>query len=103
MARVEIGKHLAVDTRVCGGRLIFKGTRIMVSDAVELSGRGYSPEAVASQYYDIITPAAVREALSLVRRGTIRDVAARTRQRRPKARRVSVKAKRVAVKIKQVV
>lgn len=23
MARIEIGKHLAVDTRVCGGRLIF--------------------------------------------------------------------------------
>jgi len=35
MARVEIGRHLATDTRVCGGRLIFKGTRILVSDVLE--------------------------------------------------------------------
>lgn len=74
MARVEIGKHMAVDTRVCGGRLVFSGSRIMVADAVELSGMGYSPEDIAHQYYDIITPEAVREALSFIRRGTIREV-----------------------------
>jgi len=96
MARVEIGKHLAVDTRICGGRVIFKGTRIMVSDALELSSRGYSPDAVAGQYYDIITPAAVREALSLIRRGTIREVAARATRTNPKTRRVTTKARRSA-------
>jgi len=74
MARVEIGKHLAVDQRVCGGRLIFKGTRIMVADAVELAERGYSADDIAAQYREIISPKAVREALSLIRRGTIRDV-----------------------------
>jgi uncharacterized protein (DUF433 family) len=77
MARVEIGKYLAVDTRVCGGRLIFKGTRIMVADAVELSEGGYSAEAIADQYYGIITTEAVTEALSLVRRGVVREVAER--------------------------
>src|SRR5437867_10762976 len=75
MARVEIGKHLAVDNRKCGGRLIFNGTRIMVADAVELSGRGYSPEEIANQYYGIIQPEAVKEALSLIRRGLIKEVA----------------------------
>ncbi len=40
MARIEIGKHLAADTRVCNGRLIFRGTRILVSDAVELTKAG---------------------------------------------------------------
>ena len=60
MALVEIGKHLAVDPRRCGGRLIFNGTLIMVADAVELSRRGYSPEAIADQYYGIITSEAVR-------------------------------------------
>ena len=29
MARVEIGRYLAIDTRVCGGRLVFKGTRVL--------------------------------------------------------------------------
>jgi uncharacterized protein (DUF433 family) len=55
MARIEIGKHLAADSRVCGGRLIFKGTRILVSDAIELTKAGYSPEAIARQYHGIVT------------------------------------------------
>jgi len=74
MARTEIGKHLAIDTRVCGGRLIFKGTRIMVADAVELAEAGYSPEAIAGQYRGIITPEAVREALTFVREGIVKEV-----------------------------
>ncbi|MGH9847616.1 MAG: DUF433 domain-containing protein, partial [Blastocatellia bacterium] len=37
MARIEIGKYLAVDTRICGGRLIIRGTRIMVADVLSLS------------------------------------------------------------------
>lgn len=74
MARIEIGKYLAVDTRVCGGRLIFKGTRILVSDALELAQADYSPEAIADQYRGIIKAEAVREALSLVRRGIVKEV-----------------------------
>jgi len=50
MARIEIGKHLATDSRVCGGRLIFRGTRILVSDAFELAAAGYAPDKIASQY-----------------------------------------------------
>jgi uncharacterized protein (DUF433 family) len=80
MARIEIGAHLAIDTRVCGGRLIFKGTRILVADALELSERGYSPESIAEQYHGIITPEAVKEALNLVRRGVVKEVTAPTRK-----------------------
>jgi uncharacterized protein (DUF433 family) len=53
---------------VCGGRLIFKGTRILVSHALELVHTGYTPEEVAKQYHDLIPAEAVREALSLIRR-----------------------------------
>lgn len=77
MARVEIGKHLAIDSRVCGGRLIFKGTRIRVADAVELSETGYSPEAIADQYHGFITPEAVQEALQFIRRGIVKEVVTR--------------------------
>lgn len=66
MARIEIGKYLATDSRVCDGRLIFKGTRIMVSDALEMAEAGYTPEVIAKQYRDMISPKAVREAQSLV-------------------------------------
>ena len=79
MARIEIGKHLAADTRVCGGRLIFKGTRILVSDALELTKAGYTPEAIAREYRGIISAKGVREALALTRRGIIRETLARAR------------------------
>lgn len=65
MARLEIGKYLAADTRICGGRLIFKGTRILVSDVLELIEAEYTPEAIARQYRSIITAEAVQDALTL--------------------------------------
>ena len=83
MARIEIGNHLAADTRVCGGRLIFKGTRILVSDALELTEAGYSPQSIARQYRRIIKPEAVEEALALTNQGLIREVVPRIRTREP--------------------
>ncbi len=79
MARIEIGKHLVADTRVCSGRLIFKGTRILVADALELIKAGYSPKAIARQYRGSVTAQAVREALALMRRGIVREVLARAK------------------------
>jgi uncharacterized protein (DUF433 family) len=79
MARLEIGKHLAADSRVCRGRLIFKGTRILVSDTLELTKAGYTPERIARQYRGMITAKGVREALTLTRRGIVREIVARTK------------------------
>ena len=74
MARIEIGKYLASDTRVSGGRLIFRGTRIAVRDVLELSAAGYAPDAIANEYRHAIKAEAVREALSLTRRGVVREI-----------------------------
>ena len=77
MARIEIGKYLLSDSRVSGGRLIFKGTRIAVSDVLELSSAGYAPNAIAREYHHAIKAAAVREALSLTRRGVVKEIRTR--------------------------
>ena len=74
MARIEIGKHLAADTRICGGQLIVRGSRILVSDVLELTDAGYSAAAISRQYRGIITPDAVREAISLTSRGIVTEV-----------------------------
>ena len=74
MARIEIGHHLAIDSRVCGGRLIFKGTRILVHDALEMIRNGSTPEKVSEEYGGVVKPTAVSEAVSLVRRGLVREV-----------------------------
>lgn len=47
MARVEIGRYLVTDGRVCRGRLVFKGTRVLVSDALELLKAGFDPEKIS--------------------------------------------------------
>jgi uncharacterized protein (DUF433 family) len=67
MARIEIGKYLAADTRVCGGRLILRGSRILVSDVLELTDAGYSAAEISRQYRGIISSEAVREAISQMR------------------------------------
>ena len=77
MARIEIGKYLVTDSRVYRGRLIFKGTRIAVSDVLQLAEAGYSPQQIVKEYRNILRPAAVREALSLTRRGLVKEVTAR--------------------------
>lgn len=74
MARIEIGHYLTSDTRVCRGRLIFKDTRILVSDALELLKTGFTPEQIAREYHGLVTPEAVREASTLTRKGMVREV-----------------------------
>lgn len=79
MARIEIGRHLAIDTRVCGGRLIFKGTRILVSDALELLQANFTAEQIAQEYQGLIAPEAVLEAFTLSRKGIVREVLPKTK------------------------
>jgi uncharacterized protein (DUF433 family) len=64
MARVEIGQYLVTDTRVCRGRLIFKGTRVLVSDVLELLEAGFDPEKISQEYSRLVTPEAVREVVA---------------------------------------
>jgi uncharacterized protein (DUF433 family) len=66
MTRVEIGQDLVTDTRVCGGRLVFKGTRILVAGVLALLKAEFAPEQIAQGYRGLLTPEAVREVVSLV-------------------------------------
>jgi uncharacterized protein (DUF433 family) len=74
MARIEIGQHLATDTRVCGGRLIFKGTRILVSDVLELLQQGFTPEQISQDYKGFVSVEAVHEAETFSSKGIVREV-----------------------------
>lgn len=80
MARVEIGRYLMTDTRVCGGRLIFKGTRILVADALELMDAGLTPERIAQEYKGLISSEAVQEAVSFRKKGIVREILSKTQK-----------------------
>ena len=80
MARIEIGEYLASDSHVCGGRLIFIGSRIKLADVLELADDRYSPEEISKQCRGIITPEAVIEALKLVRQGFLKEMSVRRKR-----------------------
>src|SRR4051812_33907652 len=54
MARIEIGQDLVTDTRVCWGRLIIKGTRVLVANVLALLKAGFAPEQIAKEYRGLV-------------------------------------------------
>ena len=60
--RIEISKHIIADSEICHGKPTFKGTRVLVSDIVELVAAGESTEEILESYPSI-TKEMIREAL----------------------------------------
>ena len=51
--RVEISKHIVADSEICHGKPTFKGTRVLVSDIVELIAAGEPIESILDNYPSI--------------------------------------------------
>ena len=60
--RVEIGKYIVMDTEICHGKPVFKGTRIMVWQVLEMLRLGYKEEEILEQFPSL-TKEHIREAL----------------------------------------
>jgi uncharacterized protein (DUF433 family) len=60
--RLEIGRYIVVNDEVCHGKPVFRGTRVLVSDVVELLGAGVSIEEIRD-YYPSLNEEMIREAL----------------------------------------
>lgn len=60
--RTEISKHIVADSEICHGKPTFKGTRILVSDIVELIAAGESAEDLMKEY-PRLTREMIKEAL----------------------------------------
>ena len=58
MKRVEVGRFLVNDPRVCHGQLIFKGTRVPVETVLYWLAKGKTIESVLEDW-----PYLVREAI----------------------------------------
>ena len=48
--KAEIGKYITADTEICHGKPTFKGTRILVSDIIELVAAGEPIEKILRGY-----------------------------------------------------
>ena len=61
--RIEINKYIVVDSEICHGKPTFKGTRVLVSDVIELVAAGVSHEEIIGDYYPSLTEDMIKEAL----------------------------------------
>ena len=60
--RTEINEYIVADSEICHGKPTFKGTRVLVSDIVELVAAGESVEEILESYPSV-TKEMIREAL----------------------------------------
>ena len=61
--RVEISKHIVADSEICHGKPTFKGTRVLVSDVIELVADGVSVQEIIRDYYPSLNIDMIKNAL----------------------------------------
>jgi uncharacterized protein (DUF433 family) len=70
-----LGKHVVAAPGICGGRPIFKYTRLEVSIILSLIASGETVEQAVQAYaLSGLTPEAVREAIQLADQALVRSV-----------------------------
>ncbi len=63
--RVILGRHIVADPKICHGVPTFRGTRIFVSDVLEMVAEGMAWETIIEQWHHSITQEAIAEAVKL--------------------------------------
>jgi uncharacterized protein (DUF433 family) len=60
-----LGRYIVADPEICHGKLTFRGTRIFVSDVLEMVASGMAWETIIEEWHGNITHEAIAEAISL--------------------------------------
>ena len=63
--RVELGRHIVADPKICGGQPTFKGTRIMVWIVLEQLDRGLTWQAIVREWDGRVPEEAIGEAIAI--------------------------------------
>ena len=58
--KVEINDYIIADSEVCGGKLVFKETRVMVWQVLELLGAGVSINEIRQDYFPQLSKEAIQ-------------------------------------------
>jgi uncharacterized protein (DUF433 family) len=61
----NLGRHIIADPAICHGKPTFRGTRIMVWQALEMVSEGMDFDTIAKMWGGVITSEAVAEATQL--------------------------------------
>ncbi len=60
-----LGRYIVADPEICHGKPTFRGTRIFVSDVLEMVAEGMVWESIIEQWHGYITKEAIAEAVKL--------------------------------------
>ncbi len=60
-----LGRHIVIDPEICHGKPTFRGTRIFVSDVLDMVAEGMVWETIIEQWHGDITLDAIAEAVKL--------------------------------------
>jgi uncharacterized protein (DUF433 family) len=63
--RLELGRYIVADPRICHGKPTFRGTRIMVWQVLEMVKRGRDWETIIEQFHSRVSKQAIAEAIQL--------------------------------------
>jgi uncharacterized protein (DUF433 family) len=65
MKRIELGQHIVADPSICHGALTFKGTRLFVSDVLEMVAEGKDWETIIRECHGSISRESIADAIRL--------------------------------------
>ena len=65
MKKKSFGRFISVDPKICHGKLCFRGTRILVSDVLELVANGLSWDDIIKECHGSISRPAIAEVIRL--------------------------------------
>jgi uncharacterized protein (DUF433 family) len=60
-----LGRYISADPKVCHGKPIFCGTRVLVADVLEQVAQGLAWEIIIEEWNDSISKEAIKEAVEL--------------------------------------
>lgn len=63
--RIELGRHIVADSKICGGQPTFRGTRIMVWIVLEQIEDGLSWDETVGEWGGKVTLEAIAEAVAI--------------------------------------
>lgn len=63
--RQLLGRYIVADPEICHGKPVFRGTRIFVSDVLDMVAGGVAWETIVEQWHNSITEEAIAEAVRL--------------------------------------
>jgi uncharacterized protein (DUF433 family) len=61
---VEVSRYIVLDDEVCHGKPTFRGTRVLVSDVIELLATGLSIQEVVRDYFSSLDVEMIKDALA---------------------------------------